>query len=126
MYHCLVTNPKTKHKTQLYPPAPIHRLLCSILRHMRSKNPSCLNFLDKKDCRFKQLHGTLDAYFHKLHSQGVGRQTNHANILTSEDEDRLWSTGVLSVYEYSQLSLLSIKCFVYLVDKSIEDCSEVS
>ena len=62
---------------------------------MRNKNPSCPNFLDKKDARFKQLHGTLDAYFHKLHSQGIGRQTNHAEILSSEEEDKLWSTGVI-------------------------------
>ena len=63
---------------------------------MRNKNPSCPNFLDKKDCHFKQLQGTLDAYFHKLHSQGVGRQTNHAEILTSEEEEKLWSAGVMS------------------------------
>lgn len=52
----------------LYPPATIHQLLCSILRYMRNKNPSCPNFLDKKDSCFKQLKGTLDAYSHKLHS----------------------------------------------------------
>ena len=49
-----------------------------------------------KDCRFKQLHGTLDAYFHMLHSQRVGWQTNHAGILTSEDKDRLWSADMMS------------------------------
>ena len=63
---------------------------------MRNKNPSCPNFLDKKDRRFKQLHGTLDAYFHKLHSQRVGRQTNYAEILSSEEEDKLWNEGVMS------------------------------
>ena len=85
-----------KSNGDFYPPVTIHQLLCSILRHMRSKNPSCPNFLDKKDGRFKQLHGTLDALFHKLHSQGVGRQTNSAEILTSEEEDKLWNEGVMN------------------------------
>ena len=44
-----------------YPPATLHQLLCGILRHMRSKNPGCPNFLDK-DTRFRHLYGTLDSY----------------------------------------------------------------
>ena len=38
---------------------------------MRSKNPACPNFMDKKNARFSQLHKTLDSYFHKLQSEGV-------------------------------------------------------
>ena len=33
-------------------------------------------------------------FFPKLHSQGVGRQTNSAEILTSEEKDKLWNEGV--------------------------------
>ena len=55
-------------------------LLCGLLRYMRSKNPACPNFLDKQDNRFKSLQGTLDSYFHRLHSEGVGR-TKHAEIM---------------------------------------------
>ena len=79
-----------------YPPATLHQLLCGILWHMRSKNPECPNFLDKKDSRFRQLHGTLDSYFHKLHSDGVGRQIKHAEVISSEEEDRLWEKGVMN------------------------------
>ena len=43
----------------LYPPTTIHQLLCSILRHMRNKNPSCPNFLDKKDCWYVWMHHKL-------------------------------------------------------------------
>ena len=59
---------------------------------MRSKNPACPNFLDKKDARFSQHHKTLDSYFHKLHSEGVGRQTKHAEVITSDEQDQLWKT----------------------------------
>ena len=51
--------------------------------------------MDKKDSQFSQLHGMLDAYFHKLHSQGVGRQTKHAETISSEEEDQLWRVGVM-------------------------------
>ena len=54
-----------------YPPATIHQLLCGLLRHMREVSKACPNFLDKKDSRFKQFHCTLDAHFHKLHSDGI-------------------------------------------------------
>ena len=62
---------------------------------MRSKNPGCPNFLDKKDSRFQQLHGTVDYYFHQLHSEGVGRQTKHAEAISSEEKDHLWRQGVM-------------------------------
>ena len=39
------------------------------------KTPECPNFLDKNS-RFRHLHGTLDSYFPKQHSEGLGRQTN--------------------------------------------------
>ena len=84
-----------KSNGELYPPATLHQLLCGILRHTRSKNPTCPNFLDKKDSRFRDLHGTLDSYFHKLHSDGVGTQTKHAETISCSEEDKLWSEGVM-------------------------------
>ena len=78
-----------------YPPATIHQLLCGLLRHMREVSQDCPNFLDKKDSRFQQLHCTLDAHFHNLHSDGIGRQVQHAEVFTKEDEEKLWKSGVL-------------------------------
>lgn len=80
---------------ECYPPKTLHQLLCGLLRHMRETNPGCPNFLDKKDSRFKTLHGTMDSQFHHLHSTGIGREVKHARVLTKEDEDRLWRTGVM-------------------------------
>ena len=81
-----------KSNGQFYPPA----ILCGLLRHMHKNNPGCPNFLDKKDSRFRQLHGTLDSYFNKLHSQGVGRRVKHAETISPEGEDKLWESGVLN------------------------------
>lgn len=41
------------------------------------------------------MQGTLDAFFHKLHSDRIGIQVNHAVILTKEGEQKLWETGVM-------------------------------
>ena len=84
-----------KSNGDFYPPKTLHQLLCGVLRHMRAVNPGCLNFLDKKDSRFKLLHGTMDSHFHHLHATGVGRETKHARVLTRGNEDKLWNSGVM-------------------------------
>lgn len=58
---------------------------------MRSENTECPNFLDKKDDQFRSLHGAMDSHFHRLHSEGVGTDVKHAQVIT-----KLWSSGVLS------------------------------
>lgn len=86
-----------KKNGEKYPPATLHQLLCGLLRHMRGLNSMCPNFLDKGDKRFKQLHNTLDAYFHNLHADGIGIKVNHAEIITQEEEAQLWSSGIMSL-----------------------------
>ena len=116
-----------KSNGDLYPPATLHQLFCGILRHMRSKNPGCPNFLDKKESRFRQLHGTLDFYFHKLHSEGVERQTIHAEVISSEEEDQLWEKGVMGTRHQHSNKMLHFllwgRCSVYVGVKSTEGCS---
>ena len=92
----IVETRKSNGPGELYPSQTLHQLLCGVLRHMCNKNPACPNFMDKKDARFSQLHKTLDSYFHKLHSEGVGRQTKHAEVVTSDEEDQLWKEGVMN------------------------------
>ncbi len=84
-----------KENGDLYPPATIHQLLCGLLRHMREINHECPKFLDKTNGRFRQLQCTLDSHFSKLHSQGVGRKTKHAEPFTKEEENVMWKNGVL-------------------------------
>ena len=76
-----------------YPPSTLYQLLGEILRHMRTENTSCPNFLDKRDSAFKQLHGTLDSHFRKLHEAGIGRKVKHAELITKDEENKLWSFG---------------------------------
>ena len=108
-----------KSNGEFYPPKTLHQLLCGLLRHMRDINPGCPNFLDKKDSRFKALHGTMDAHFHYLHSSGVGRVVKHARVLTKDDEEKLWKTGVMGTKTSKALQNAVFtrlgKCLVYVV-----------
>ena len=75
---------------EFYPPSSIYQLLTSLLCVMRASNPKSPNFLDKKNPAFKQLHGTLDVHFRRLHETGIGRRVKHAEVISKEEEDRLW------------------------------------
>ena len=39
----------------------------------------------------------LDLLFHRLHSEGLGTTVKSADIFTQEDEQKLWSSGILSL-----------------------------
>ena len=65
-----------------------------MLRYMKECNSDYPNFLDKKDNQFHTLHGAMDAHFHHLHSNGVGKEIKQAKSLSREDEQKLWVTGV--------------------------------
>ena len=81
-----------------YPLATLHSLLCGVLRCMRESNPvGCPNFLDKKYTRFRPLQRTLDNYFNKLHSDGVGRKVKQAETISLEEEDKIWGSGFMDL-----------------------------
>ena len=64
---------------------------------MRDHTPGCLNFLDKKDSHFRALQGTLDSLFDQLHSEGIGVQTKCTEVITKEDKEKLWISGVMGL-----------------------------
>ena len=75
-----------------YPPKTIHQVL---LRYMRDISPGCPNVLDKKDSRFKNFHERPDSHYHNLHASGLGREVKHAQVISEDDEEKLWKSGVL-------------------------------
>ena len=76
-----------------YPPKTLYQILCGLLRYQRSCQRNPPNFLDRKDVRFKELHGTCDFVFQELHAKGLGAA---AKVITAEDENILWKSGVLN------------------------------
>ena len=78
---------------QPYLPQSIHQIFAGLQRFTLSEKPNAPRFLDRKDPRFRDIHGTCDTIYRKLHQQGIGAEVRHAAIITVEEEDKLWATG---------------------------------
>ena len=59
---------------------------------MRTLNPSAPNVLDKSNHAFKKLHNVIDNLFKEL------SKAKHTEIVTKEEENLLWSSGVLGTH----------------------------
>ena len=57
----------------------------------------CPNFLNKHDPRFAKLRNTMDTVFRDLRTEGVGAESKSTEILTKEEENKLWDSGILGV-----------------------------
>ena len=76
-----------------YPPKTVYALLTGTLRHMRSLNPECPNFLDFSDPRFMTLQNYLDDLFRDLRPVGLDQR---ARILRCFRRKRTKSDSILS------------------------------
>ena len=47
--------------------------------------------------QFQGLHGTLDNVFRKLHENGIGAKVKHAEVITKDEENQLWDSGVIGI-----------------------------
>ena len=54
-----------------YSPKTIYQMLCGMLRHSKESQLDPLNFLDRKDARFKKLHSICNVVFRSLHESGI-------------------------------------------------------
>ena len=80
-----------------YTPRSIHQILCGLQRHMLSKTRTAPKILDKDDPRFIEFRSAVDNVFRKLRSEGVGTEVRHAPLVTPDEEDKLWESGVLNI-----------------------------
>ena len=79
-----------------YPPKTIQQLLAGLQRKMLDANPDAPRFMDRQESCFRDLTRTCDSVYRDLHSKGVGTSVRHTSIFSSEDEAKLWETGVLA------------------------------
>ena len=84
-------------KGDLYTPSTLHQLLCGLYRHIKTIRTDCPNFVDKNNTlqAATYVHGTLDSLFRKLHENGIGRKVKHSEIISRDEEEKLWSSGQL-------------------------------
>ena len=62
---------------------------------MLDKNPLAQKFLDQVNPTFRDIHHACDSVYRNLRQQGVGTQVRHAEVITADEENVLWSSGVI-------------------------------
>ena len=85
-----------KQDGSVFPPKSLYLLLTGLLRHMRSNNPVCPNFLDTNQLEFVSFHNAMDNVFRKLRVQGVCSVSKSTEAFTKDEMDQLWCSGSLS------------------------------
>ena len=100
---CVYINETRNQKGESYCPRTLYALLCGISREMKVKNSNYPNFLDKNDKDFALFTTTLDNLFKHLRKSGVGANSSHTEDISKEDEEKLWSSGVLNVDDPNSL-----------------------
>ena len=84
-----------KKNGEQYPPKSVYLLLCGINRYMEKLNS--FNLFDRENPDFKLLFNTCDSYFRELREEGAGSNSKSTEPITRDDEEKLWSSGVLSI-----------------------------
>ena len=69
-------------------------LLCRLQRYVKTMHHIQVNYM--RDPEFLCLRHTLDVYYRKLHLNSIGCTTKKTELLTRENEEKLWQTGVLN------------------------------
>ena len=62
---------------------------------MRKQDPFVPNFLDQKDGRLHELHGTCDSQFRELHQDGVGANPQETPNISKLEENHIWAGEIL-------------------------------
>ena len=90
--------------------------------------PNAFDIFDCDNQKFKVLLNMCENYFRRLHSEGLGSQLKPTETLSKEDEQKLWTTGVLSTETPKGLlkavSFTMVK--VFAADPNIEISSSPS
>ena len=76
-----------------YPPNTLHHLCSGIARYLRANGHPTLDLY--KDSAFADFRTTLDAEMKRLQHKGIGSKVRQAEALSEDDEEILWSKGLL-------------------------------
>ena len=85
-----------KKSGEKYPPKTVYLLLCGLNQFMKDKKQDSFNIFNRDDPDFKLLYNTCDSLFKELREEGHGSESKATEPITKQDEDKLWSSGVLS------------------------------
>ena len=82
------------------PPNSLHHICAGLQRHLRMSGRDIDLF---KDTAFAPFQATLDGEMKCLQSVGLGSKKRQAEVITEEEEEKLWSTGQLGDSSPQQL-----------------------
>ncbi len=74
-------------------PNSLHHIVCGIMRHLRLTCYPTIDFFSHTE--FIDFKRSLDAEMKRLQSKGIGSTKRQAEVLTREDEEKLWKKGLL-------------------------------
>ena len=77
-----------------YPASSIRSLLSAFQRIMQA-NKLPYRLFDAGDPRFLELRNTLDTVSMSLRKDGIGASKSHAAVISVEDENLMWDSGVV-------------------------------
>ena len=99
-----------------YPPNSLHHICAGLLRHLRMSGRDIDLF---KDTAFAPFQATLDGEMKHLQSASLGSKKRQAEVITEEEEEKLWSTGQLDDSSPQQLlNIILYYCGLYFALRS--------
>ena len=82
-----------------YTSTTLRHLVAGLRRHLREADVKIDFFQDEE---FEKFHKTLDSEMKRIRSIGDGTRKGQAEIITPEEEERLWTTGTyFNVHVYN-------------------------
>ena len=90
-----------------FPPNSLHHICCGLMRHLRWSGQPSIDFFAHSD--FANFKASLDSELKRLKSKGAGSQEKKAEVLTEDEEELLWTKGLLG--DASPQSLLDTMVF---------------
>ena len=77
-----------------YPPRTLQHYLLEIQRHICLQKQSNINLMNNPE--FLPLRKLVDSLYRKLHSAGIGASVKKTIALSDDNEEKLWTNGVLN------------------------------
>ena len=103
---CVFVTEVRKSDGSEYTPRSISQLLSGLQRHINSKKEPrepILCFSDPENGQFRELHNVLERRYKALHEQGISATVGKARVITQDEENQLWTSGVLGPHNPSSL-----------------------
>ena len=92
---CTFFSEVRKSNGESYCPRSLSSIMAGLSRYIDAI--SAYKFkIQKSDGEFESLHTLLDNLYKKLHKEGIGTSTTKAGIITNQEEEKLWESGVLN------------------------------